>query len=395
MKTTPSRQPEHALHQPSVSSFTSVTCLTALTLVAATLLGGCSSLSEVMQGEKVDYKSSGNAKAPSLDIPPDLTQLTRETRYVVPGTAVSANSYQVGQTQAITQVPTAALAVGDVRIERAGSQRWLVVNRPADKLWNPVRDFWLESGFLLAQDQENLGIMETDYAENRAKLPQDFIRNTIGKIFDSLYSTGERDKFRTRLERRPDGGTEIYVSHRGLTEVVTGDTAGKPSGGDGTIWQPRPADPELEAEFQRRMMVKLGVTQEQSKTLVAAGTPRQTSRVANVNSVPVVQIEEGFDRAWRRVGLALDRTGFTVEDRDRSQGTYFVRYVEPVTNKAEPGFFSKLFSGSAQVAAPLKYRIAVKSQGESTVVSVLNSQGSPESSANAQRIVQVIADDLK
>lgn len=369
--------------------------LTAAAIVAMLLVSGCSSISNVLQGEKVDYKSSGNAKAPSLDVPPDLTQLARETRYAVPGASVSANSYQAGQGPAAASVPTAALAVGDVRIERAGTQRWLVVNRPADKLWSPVRDFWLESGFLLAQDQENLGIMETDYAENRAKLPQDFIRNTIGKIFDSLYSTGERDKFRTRLERRPDGGTEVYVSHRGMVEVVTGDTAGKPSGGDGTVWQPRPADPELEAEFLRRMMVKLGVTEEQSKALVTAGVTRPTTRVSNVNSVPVVQMDEGFDRAWRRVGLALDRTGFTVEDRDRSQGTYFVRYVEPVTNKAEPGFFSKLFSGSTPAAGPLKYRIAVKSQGESTVVSVLNGQGAPESSANAQRIVQVIADDLK
>ena len=362
-------------------------------LVALSLLAGCSSLRDVMEGERVDYKTSG-AKAPSLDIPPDLTQLTRETRYVVPGTAVSANSYQTGQpTQA---VQTAAVTMGDVRIERAGSQRWLVVNRPADKLWGPVRDFWLESGFLLAQDQENLGIMETDYAENRAKLPQDFIRSALGKVFDGLYSTGERDKFRTRLERRTDGGTEIYVSHRGMVEVVTGGKSGNAAvTGDSTLWQPRPADPELEAEFLRRMMVKLGVTQEQSRALVAAGATKQTSRIATVNSQPVVQIDEGFERAWRRVGLALDRTGFTVEDRDRSQGTYFVRYVEPVVNKTEPGFFSKLFSGSPAAVPPLKYRIAVKSQGESTTVSVLNAQGAPEASANAQRIVQVIADDLK
>ena len=360
-------------------------------LVALGLLAGCSSLREVMEGERIDYKSSG-AKGPSLDIPPDLTQLSRDTRYVVPGTAVSASSYQVGQpTQA---VQTAATNVGDVRIERAGTQRWLVVNRPADKLWGPVRDFWLESGFLLAQDQENLGIMETDFAENRAKLPQDFIRSALGKVFDGLYSTGERDKFRTRLERRPDGGTEIYISHRGMIEVITGAKSGS-SSGDSTVWQPRPADPELEAEFLRRLMVKLGVSQEQSKALVAAGATRQTSRIATVNNLPVVQIDEGFDRAWRRVGLALDRTGFTVEDRDRSQGTYFVRYVEPVTNKTEPGFFSKLFSGSPAAVPPLKYRIAVKSQGESTTVSVLNAQGAAESSANAQRIVQVIADDLK
>lgn len=359
-------------------------------LVALSLLSGCSTIQDTMAGEKIDYKSSG-VKGPSLDIPPDLTQLSRDTRYAVPGAAISASNYQVVG-QPAQNVTTAASAVGDVRIERAGSQRWLVVSRPADKLWTPVRDFWLESGFLLAQDQENLGIMETDYAENRAKLPQDFIRNTLGKAFDSLYSTGERDKFRTRLERRPDGGTDIFISHRGMQEMVTGAKGG--STGDGTVWQPRPADPELEAEFLRRLMVKLGMTQEQSKVLIAAGATPQTSRVTMLNKLPVVQLDEGFDRAWRRVGLALDRTGFTVEDRDRNQGLYFVRYVDPTANKTEPGFFSKLFSGSTPTA-PLKYRISVKSQGESSTVSVLNAEGAPESSTNAQRIVQVIADDLK
>lgn len=372
---------------------TAQNALAVTALVAVSLLAGCSTLRDVMEGERIDYKSSAT-KAPSLDIPPDLTQLNRESRYVVPGTAVTASSYQVGQAAPQT-VPTAAAAVGDVRVERAGTQRWLVINRPADKLWGPVRDFWLESGFLLAQDQENLGIMETDFAENRAKLPQDFIRSALGKILDGAYSTGERDKFRTRLERRPDGGTEIFISHRGMVEVITGAKSGNAATGDSTVWQPRPADPELEAEFLRRLMVKLGVAQEQSRALVAAGATKQTSRSAVVNNQPVVQIDEGFERAWRRVGLALDRTGFTVEDRDRSQGTYFVRYVEPTANKSEPGFFSKLFSGSPAAPAPLKYRIAVKSQGESTTVSVLNAQGAPESSANAKRIVQVIADDLK
>ena len=364
----------------------------AFTLTAAALVSGCSGLGDMLQGDKVDYKTSGKSGAPSLDIPPDLTQLSRDTRYVVPGSTVTASGYQAGQTT--VSVPTAATAVGDVRIERSGSQRWLVINRPADKLWSPVRDFWLESGFLLTLDQENLGIMETDFAENRAKLPQDIIRATIGKVFDSLYSTGERDKFRTRLERNAAGGTDIFVSHRGMVEVVTGST-GNGKQGDGTIYQPRPADPELEAEFLRRMMVKLGVSQEQSRALIATGAAKTTSKVATVNGAPVVQIDEGFDRAWRRVGLALDRTGFTVEDRDRAKGTYFVRYVDPGSNKSEPGFFSKLFSGSGAATPPLKYRVAVNSAGDKTTVSVLNEQGGAETSANAQRIVQVLADDLK
>ena len=386
MKTLPTLLPPSAL--PKAHSAAALAAL-----VAVSLLAGCSTLRDTMEGEKVDYKTSGATKSPSLAVPPDLTQLSQESRYVVPGAPVSASSYQIAQpTQS---VPTAANAVGDVRIERSGSQRWLVVNRPADKLWTPVRDFWLENGFLLSLDQQNLGIMETDYAENRAKVPQDFIRSALGKVIDSLYSTGERDKFRTRLERRPDGGTDIFISHRGMEEIVTGAKGGVAATGDGTVWQPRATDPELEAEFLRRLMVKLGVTQEQSKVLIAAGAAPQTSRVAMVNNLPVVQLDEGFDRAWRRVGLALDRTGFTVEDRDRSQGTYFVRYVEPVTNKSEPGLFSKLFSGAAATPKPLKYRINVKSEGDKTTVSVLNEQGAPESSANAQRIVKVIADDLK
>lgn len=370
--------------------------LFAFSVVAtALMLTGCSTVSNLMQGDKIDYKSSGKG-GPSLDVPPDLSQLSRETRYVIPGTAVSASAYQIGQVS--QTVPVAAVTVGDVRIERAGNQRWLVVNRPADKLWSPVRDFWLEGGFLLNLDQENLGIMETDFAENRAKIPQDFIRSTIGKVFDGLYSTGERDKFRTRLERNATGGTEIYISHRGMVETVNArnGTGGKnaESGGD-TIWQPRPADPELEAEFLRRLMVKLGVTQEQSRALVASGAAKATSRISTVNGAPVIQMDEGFDRAWRRVGLSLDRTGFTVEDRDRTQGTYFVRYVDITSDKKEPGFLSKIFSAAAPSVPPLKYRIAVKSQGEATTVSVLNAQGVAESSANAQRIVQVIVDDLK
>jgi outer membrane protein assembly factor BamC len=360
-------------------------------LLAGLALSGCTSVSDTLSGGKVDYKSASATKGPSLDVPPDLSQLTRDSRYVVPGMAVSANAYQV--TQPKTDTPTAASAIGDVRIERAGTQRWLVVNRPADKLWDPVREFWKESGFQLPIEQAELGILETDFAENRAKLPQDFIRNTIGKVFDSLYSTGERDKFRTRLERTANGSTEIFISHRGMVEVVSSNAS---SGGSGsTVWQPRPADPELEAEFLRRLMVKLGVTQEQAKALVASGVQRQTSRIAAVNGVPVLQVDEGFERAWRRIGLALDRTGFTVEDRDRTKGLYFVRYVPLNTDAKEAGFFSKLFSGSAAVSTPLKYQIALRSQGESTSVSVLNADGKPETSANAERIIKVLADDLR
>jgi outer membrane protein assembly factor BamC len=346
-------------------------------------LAACSAL----QSDKVDYKAVAK-KAPDLSIPPDLTQLTRDSRYATAGGTVTATGYQTAG-QVAPASSTAATSIGDVRIERAGSQRWLVVDRPPEKLWDTVKDFWQENGLLLTMDQPSLGIMETDWTENRAKLPQDFIRGTFGKLLDSLYSTGELDKYRTRLERNAAGGTEIYISHRGMMEVYSDQQSGK------TVWQPRAVDPELEAEFLRRLMVKLGLPQEQSKSLMAAAQPKSGSRLSSVDGQPVVLIDEGFDRAWRRVGLSLDRTGFTVEDRDRSKGTYFVRYVDPNIDKTEPGIFSKLFGGTAKVSTPQKFRIAVQGQGETTKVSVLDASGQPETSDNGQRILQVLVDDLK
>jgi outer membrane protein assembly factor BamC len=166
-----------------------------------------------------------------------------------------------------------------------GNQRWIVVKRPADQILPIIRDFWQESGFLITFDQPALGILETDWAENRAKLPQDFIRQTIGKVFDSLYSTGERDRFRTRLERSAAGETEIYVSHRGMIEVYASNAQK-----DQTVWQPRPADPELEAEFLRRIMVQAWVWARSSpRPWSAAGVTKATSRVAMVNNVPVLE----------------------------------------------------------------------------------------------------------
>lgn len=356
-----------------------------LICLAATTLAACS----VLESDKIEYKSA--TKGSTLEVPPDLTQLSSDTRYVVPGGGTaSAAAFEAGRAQqAKAGTDTAPGSIGDVRIERDGNQRWLVVNRPASQLWEPVRDFWTENGFVMVLEQPQLGIMETDWAENRAKLPQDIIRRTIGRLFDSLYSTGEYDKFRTRLERNASGGTEVYITHRGMVEVYANQRENQ------TAWQPRPADPELEAEFLRRLMVKLGVSETQAQAVAAtAPSKAQAARVTTVNNRPALQFNDNFDRAWRRVGLSLDRSGFTVEDRNRTEGTYFVRYVEPAKPGEKPGFFSRMFGADDKQPTPQRYRIVVKSEADLTTVSVLDAQGQPDASANAQRIVQILAADL-
>jgi len=357
---------------------------TAVALATFALLSACTT---VFDGDKVNYKTEGGTKVVPLDIPPDLTQLNRDTRYAVPGGPVTASGMAVRPTP--TVAATAAKQVNDVRIDRDGKQRWLVVNRSADVVWPIVQEFWKENGFSYVIEQQQLGLLETEWAENRAKIPQDFIRRSLGKVLDGLYSSSERDKFRTRIERNSAGGVDIFVTHRGMSEEY------KDQSKTSTIWTPRPSDSELEAEFLSRLMVKLGASAEQAKTgITAQEIAANKTTLITKGDATLLNIPDSFDVAWRRVGLALDRTGFTVEDRDRAQGVYFVRYVDTAT-KDEKGFFSKMFSSSKSESGPVKYRIAVRKTSSATEVTVQNASGSTENSPISQRILKLLADDLR
>ena len=371
--------------------------LALLPLALAFALAGCSSIENLMSGDKIDYRTSGN-KTNGLEVPPDLTQLARDTRYGQQGGSVSASTFQAplpaGSVPVVQTV--APQAVGDIRIERAGNQRWLVTPLTPEQLWPQLQSFWADRGFKLTVNQADAGVMETEWAENRAKLPQDIIRATVGKVFDSLYSTGERDKFRTRVERSATG-TEVYITHRGMVEVYSDQLKQQ------TVWQPREADPQLEAELLSRLMVKLGAKEEVAKVAAAAAatTPANTAaRARTIANAPAasLQVDDSFERAWRRVGLALDRSGFTVEDRDRSQGVYFIRYVDPsLSGKDEPGFLSKIFSfgKSTPEGGPARYRVVVKGEATTSTVTVQNATGAPENGEAGQRIVKLLVEDLK
>ncbi len=366
----------------------------ALTAIALSL-AGCTT---IFESDKVDYR--GAKKAANLEVPPDLTALQRDNRYAVPdGKGVATASgfqQQMGAQGAMAPVggslqPIGPVSTDAVSVQRNGDQRWLVVQQTPEQLWPQLRQFWENQGFAIETELATTGTMETNWVENRSKIPQDFIRNALGRVFDRAYSTGERDKFRTRLERLPDGSTEIWISHRGAEEVLQGAQK------ETTIWTVRPNDPGLEAQFLGRLVAQLtGVKETKpAETMVANApvAPQQATLVGNA-----VELNEGFDRAWRRVGLALDRVGFTVEDRDRVQGVYFVRYVDPdAANK--DGFFKKLFTFGADDKAKeaQRYRVIVKAeQGASTSqVSVQTNDGKLETGETGAKILKLLADELK
>jgi len=370
-------------------------------VVMFALLAGCSGMPEVLQTKKIEYKGAG--KLPPLEIPPDLTSPSRDDRYAVPeintqGTA-TLSTYNAARGGTARASSVLLPNVARVRIERAGSQRWLVVPENPEKIWPVVKEFWQGLGFLVKIELPEAGVMETDWAENRAKIVEDPIRSMLGKVLDSLYSTGERDKFRTRLERGAEPGTtEIYISHRGMVEVYRNEAK------DSTVWQPRPSDTELEAEFLRRLMARFGVEDERAKAQLAGDdTKIERAKLVRAGSgAGKLEMTESFDRAWRRVGLALDRVGFTVEDRDRSSGYYYVRYVDPQIDgqkgaEKDKGFLSRLAfwkSDTSGIKAE-QYRVVMKEAKGGTEVQVQNKDGQQDNSDIGRRILSLLHEQLK
>ena len=345
-------------------------------LALSVTVSACSTLEDLGEKGKIDYKSAAT-KRPTLEVPPDLTAPRAEDRASAAATTLS--EFQKGKLAGVGAVASTAVLTGvpGVRIERAGTQRWLTVDTKPELLWPVLRDFWVEQGFTIATESPQTGVMETDWAENRAKLPQDFIRNLIGKVVESLYSTSERDRFRVRIEASGTGGSEIYLSHKGLQEIVTGVNK------DATVWQNRPNDPDLEAEFLRRITIRLGVDQAKAQAIATSakapvsggsGTSAASDKAVmfGAGASMGINVGETFDRAWRRTGLALDRVGFTVEDRDRSQGVYFVRYVDPeleAISAGKTGFLGRIFGGDKEAKAR-KYRIQVKQAAGASVTAI-------------------------
>ena len=367
--------------------------LLSVVVATSTLMAGCSSTSNSVLGDKVDYRTAG-AKVVNLDVPPDLSKLPGQSRYgQVSPAIVSANSLNTPtatSTQASTSVAPGQF--GSVKLERQGQTRWLSLNVPPEQVWDQVRTFWKDAGFELVVDQPETGLLETNWAENRAKLPQDIVRRTFGSIMDGLYDTGERDQFKTRIERTAKG-CEIYVTHRGVSEEYA--NAQK----DQTRWQAR-LDAELEAEMLSRLMVRLGASKDAAqaaKTDVTQAQPKGTGantlgRLSDNQSG--LSVDDDVETVWRRIGLALDRAGYTIEARDRINGQYDVRLPGDNGDKPKQGFWAGLFGAKDGGQAVLKHKVLVQAAGNKTNIQVTDQNGNVQTTAIAQRIAKDLLNEL-
>ncbi len=361
-------------------------------LLAGFAVSGCQIFQEVKEKRKIDYQTS--RRLPSLEIPPDLTGLPAGKDSPIPGARSTATYSEFISDKKNTPAQAAAVipdAAADMRLEREGRNRWLVVKADPDALWPKVRQFVQSNGLLISRENAQTGVIETDWAENRAKVGT-AVQLVLAKWMAALYSTGTRDRFRIRLERgKEPGTTEIYLSHQGMEEVVA---SGSGSDHISTMWQGRPSDPELETEMLRLLMAHLGAKDPDVATDVAAAPQPERAKLARTGDRMQLSVQDDLDRAWRRVGLSLDRIGFTVEDRDRSKGIYYVRYIDPDIKDKKPGFFARLFGAKEKIPQE-QYQIQLKAADSSTDVAVLDKEGAPDKSKIGERILSLLHEQLK
>lgn len=368
------------------------------------LLTGCSTMDEILPDQTVAYKKQREATQ-NLEVPPDLSKGEFNDALDVPATGSATYSEYTGERSKRRQAAGSGEVLPEVQnvdLRREGNTRWLDVAAPPAAVWPRVVGFWREQGILLVEENPTVGVMKTDWIENRAEIRQDFVARMLRKVADGIYTTSKRDQYRVRLERGPKNDTEIHMTHTAMEERLLRNVAGEEAQG---VWEPAPSDPGKEAEMLRRLMVYLGVTEQRAASVAAgadagagaAGTRQTTARMVPDGAGSALVISEEFRRAWRQTGVALDRIGFAVEDRDMSNGTYFVRY-DPGSESMQKkdGFFSKMAFWRGKDIDPVKkYQVKLVEAGAETRLTVLDAAGQRDDSPGGKKILSLLQEQIR
>jgi outer membrane protein assembly factor BamC len=362
----------------------------ALSVLVLSLLAACS-----FDKQRIDYKSAVS-QVPPLEIPPDLTTIAASDQFSIPGadgtTAANYSDYSkaVAGQNAKGSNSTEVLPVLTKRhMERDGMNHWVVVEDKAENVWPGIKAFWQQLGFRITVENPSAGVMETDWLENQGNVPRSYVRRIAGngKAVDTLSSEGIRDQYVTRIERSKDGlSTEIHIRRQVMQETQSGNRKE-------IKWLPHENDPEIEIAVLQMLLdklvtgspvtpkaAKLATTPANAIPLVPAVEPVAVSiQLKDSTTGKVIQINEPFDRSWRRVGLALESAHIVVSDKDRSKGIYF---VAPAPDKSK--------KDNKKQQADLQ--VSVREVNGGSEVSVVGPNG--KNDADSARLIEVLNQNM-
>jgi outer membrane protein assembly factor BamC len=342
-----------------------------LALLIALVLAGCSS-----GGRDADVRTSD-----PLIVPPDLSS-ERIGEVPALGRQRSATFSEFARGEGRDGAAVLPEPPG-MQVQRSGQTRWLRIDARPEEVWVWLNDFAEEFNIPVIRSSESLGVIESDWMPRPLGLS--------GGVFMPLELEAdapvlEQYTFRLDSGDRADR-TLVFVAHRRAMS-------------DNGDWTPRDGDRGREAEALRTFMVHLGINEVMAARDIAAAQEEDAfSRIMRDSDDRLtLVIAESFLQGWRRVGLAIDRAGFTVEDRDRSERLYLVRY-DPSAEADRSGrsFFSRLAFWRTREAQlePGNYAIRLGSDGGSTTVWITDEDGDAVDEGLSEQLLVLIQEQLR
>ncbi len=350
------------------------------------IFAGCSLFD---QSDTSNQSVASSTPTNSLEMPPNLIKPTADNRYNLPasGEAKLSDFSALGDVKTIDSDSRLLPVETDAYLVNYGGFKVLVIERSPEEVWSLLKSFWVQNGFEIEKEIPETGFIETNWVESREKVSDGLIRNTLSRIFNGLYDTGERDKFRIRVERTNAGFSEISVVHKGLIQVASDDRF------DPTVvWVNKDSDQQLEELYLRKIITFISAKGEQDSDSIKIVKNSSSSLKGDGNN-NFIELDLNFDAAWKSVGLILDRLDFEVEERSKPKGTYLIRYKKLEEEKKEKGFLAKIFSSDKKRVDMNVYRIEIKNFENISKIFVFDFETNKRSKSS-QNILAVIHEQL-
>ncbi|KAA0445823.1 MAG: outer membrane protein assembly factor BamC [Candidatus Thioglobus sp.] len=308
----------------------------------------------ILGKKNIQYYS--NKTVSSLKIPPDLTKPNSENAFKISEYVqdVKEDIVDFSNNESKNNVAN-ILQNTNVKLKRLGQIRWIIVDKKPDEVWNLAKSFFKSHGFAIKKADKNIGVMETDFLENRQEIPDEsvgFIRSMLKKAFKARYALPTIDKYRVRIEPADNDKTEVYFTLKSMKEVITdagGDT-------ENTIWQVRDKDELLETEMLYRFMVYLGSDRAKAKVQITKSQDEKKTNVKLLDGVggySKLQFSLSRYETWEYVGWALDQMDIDIGDKDIKEGSFYIN----VAKDKDKGILSRIFGKDA---IKKSYQIIVK-----------------------------------
>lgn len=374
-------------------------------LTTCAFLTACSggSILDNLPNRAPDYRQSSVNR--TIEVPPDLTSGATSNNMAVdnftPASVTSYNDFQNAQVQRNNRgyIQVLPQLYGVSVIENSGHLPYISTQADATTAWQIVKKYWMDNGVRLAIDNPNIGIMETDWLQNKADTPKTGISGLLNSLLGFVNDNDQRDRYRMRFSRNAAGGTDIALIYSKSELTAQYDTPSGTKDPAGFKWQESDnKNPELQLEMTRRIALYLSEqlkqrtgTQQSNNTTNHQTASHSYAMVTTLsNGQPALVINGNYAQNWRTLGIALDRASFTIEAQDYNSGSYKVRYTPQSDNQSQ-SFFGKLWGSNDQPNTHRpQYLIRLADQGSQSIAVVQNLDGTNANAAQARALLETV-----